>query len=317
MVPTVLDFSLKLRVASIFIIFFASILGVVLPLLFSACSGPVTEESHRKMLESEAFRIMRTFAAGIMLGVGFIHLLDDGASTLSAIILDYPALGYTLAAVGAMIVLAFEQVAVLLIQSVDMGCSAKSLVDTEKNIETDFGMAPGELGALEKRNNRDYDACEHNHAIKMIVDTESLNLIVKAYMMEISIAIHSVIIGIALGNMAGSSQLTTLEAFIVAICFHQFFEGLGLGTVIEAAKLHLGVTKVLVFAVMFAITVPAGIVIGILITGDVVVAIGDDATMIAEPDVNFRQEVTLGCLNSIAAGSDEIPKIGLDYINLG
>ena len=317
MVPAItllMTYSLKLRIASIFILFFASILGVVLPLFFSAGTDTQTNESHRKMFESDAFRIMRTFAAGVMLGVGFIHLLADGASTLSAVIDSYPALGYTLATVGTMIVLGFEQVAVMLIGSVRVivdGDGAKSPLDADKNIES----AP-ELEVVDVHSRQNPGSCDHNHAIRMIAGTDSLNVIIKAYMMEISVAIHSIIIGIALGSLGKEEELESLRALLIAICFHQFFEGIGLGTVIESARLHLGTAKILIFAITFAFTVPIGVMIGILITQDEVVATGDDATAIAEPDVNFRQEVALGCLNSIAAGDDEISKMGLDDLSI-
>jgi uncharacterized membrane-anchored protein len=41
-----------------------------------------------------------------------------------------------------------------------------------------------------------------------------------------------------------------------------------IGTVIEAARMHLGVQKIIIFAVTFALTVPVGVVIGIVITDD-------------------------------------------------
>ena len=295
-----MDYSLKLRVASVFILFCASLLGVAIPLFFAAGSGPRTNESHLKMSESEAFRITRTFAAGIMLGVGFIHLLNDGVSRLAAVSLYYPSLGFTLATVGAMIVLGFEQIAVMLINGVNVnGVREKSLIDEDKNVEANISSPSLELNVIEVHDYQIPGSCDHNHAIKMIAGTDSLNVIVKAYMMEISVAIHSIIIGIALGSLGGEAQLPALEALIVAICFHQFFEGLGLGTVIEGARLHLGMTKITIFALIFALTVPVGVMIGIVITSDQPVSTGDDQI---SPQLNITQEYTLGCLNSIAAG---------------
>lgn len=45
-------------------------------------------------------------------------------------------------------------------------------------------------------------------------------------MLEIGIVVHSVIIGISLGT-AGS--IDTIKPLLVALSFHQFFEGMGLG----------------------------------------------------------------------------------------
>ena len=301
MTTTAMDYSLKLRIASVFILFCASIIGVVIPLFFAAGSGPETNESHRKMSESDAFRITRTFAAGIMLGVGFIHLLADGVAKLTDVSLDYPPLGFTLATVGAMIVLGFEQIAVMLISSVNVNDdNAKLPTDTAKNIEANDSGPSQTLQVIGSVVHENPGSCDHNHAIRMIAGTDSLNVIVKAYMMEISVAIHSIIIGIALGSLTGPAQLPALEALIIAICFHQFFEGLGLGTVIEGARLHLGMKKIIIFAVTFALTVPVGIMIGIVLTNAEVVTTGDDQTA---PQQNISQEYTLGCLNAIAAGN--------------
>ena len=307
MVPTVVDYSLKLRISSAFILFVASLFGVVLPLWLSSNKGQQTDESHRKMCESDAFRITRTFAAGMMIGVGFIHLLADGVSTLAEVSPEYPALGYTLATVGAMIVLGFEQIAVMLIGSVNVGSkNLKSSGDAEKNIEADFGTGPGELEVVETHAYHNSSSCDHNHAIKMIAGADSFNVIVKAYMMEISVAIHSIIIGITLGSSIGVDGLESLTALLIAICFHQFFEGVGLGTVIEGARLQLGMRKIIIFAITFALTVPIGVMIGILISGDDVAPTLDDAGEVIPSAVNLEREYILGCLNSIAAGNKEI-----------
>lgn len=49
-------------------------------------------------------------------------------------------------------------------------------------------------------------------------------------MLEVGIIVHSVIIGLALG---ASRSVSTIKPLIVALCFHQFFEGMGLGTCIS------------------------------------------------------------------------------------
>ena len=309
MVPTIMDYSLVLRISSIFILFVASLAGIIIPPLLSGGSGPQTNESHRKMCDSDAFRITRTFAAGIMLSVGLIHLLYDGVSRLVLVNTKYPALGYTLATVGAILVLGFEQVAVMIIGSIKVDSnSAKSIAVHEKNVET--GVEVLETHAEENSNTSDHNH-NHDHAIMMIADTDSLNVIVKAYMMEISIAVHSVIIGVALGGSVGKAELTTLIGLIIAICFHQFFEGLGLGIVIERARLQLGRKKMIIFALTFALTVPAGVVIGILTSGDEPAPTIDKTTGKAIPgtvDVNIGQEYTLGSLNAIAAGTRKVIK---------
>lgn len=291
MAATVMDYSLQIRISSVFIMFCASLLGMVLPLIYASLKrgGEDTPANRSKLSESDGFRIIRTFAAGVMLGVGFIHLLNDGVMKLAEVSLDYPALGFTLATVGTMIVLGFEQIAVKLIGSIETN---GDLMKSTTHKEQEFGcsIANEELEVIESNSTR--VSCEHNHSINMIAGTNSLSVIVKAYMMEISVAIHSIIIGIALGSLAGADNLQSLQALLIAICFHQFFEGLGLGTVVEAARIELGTAKIIIFSLTFALTVPMGVVVGILITDDQALANGPTDT----------QTYTTGCLNSIAAG---------------
>ena len=75
--------------------------------------------------------------------------------------------------------------------------------------------------------------------------------------LEASILVHSVIIGITLGVMAE----TEFTAFLIAICFHQFFEGGALGALIAGAKFPS--TSKLVLSIMYPLTTPLGMVIGI------------------------------------------------------
>lgn len=284
--------------------FVVSLSGVILPLIFSG-GGFRNASSHQQMANSSKFRVLRAFAAGIMLGVGFIHLLNDGASKLMSVSLDYPPLGYTLATVGAMLVLGFEQIAVMLINRVKVDnsrCNITNILDNNQNYQTErlksseYAASRVEIGIVSVHDHSAVDEaghhCDHSHAIQMITGTDSISVIVKAYMMEISVAIHSIIIGIALGSLSGDENVSSLYALMIAICFHQFFEGVGLGTVIEGARLQMGTTKIMIFSIIFATTVSIGILIGILISKERAPGEG--------PSVD--ETYATGCFNSLAAG---------------
>ena len=89
--------------------------------------------------------------------------------------------------------------------------------------------------------------------------------VLTARLLEFSIVVHSFIIGLDLGTTVSEAQegLRPLVALVIVLCFHQFFEGVALGSYIvelrDAARLS---TKVAMAAV-FALTVPAGTWIGI------------------------------------------------------
>jgi zinc transporter 1/2/3 len=89
--------------------------------------------------------------------------------------------------------------------------------------------------------------------------------VLTARLLEFSIVVHSFIIGLDLGTTVSEAQegLRPLVALVIVLCFHQFFEGVALGSYIvelrDAARLSTKVTM----AAIFALTVPAGTWIGI------------------------------------------------------
>lgn len=94
-------------------------------------------------------------------------------------------------------------------------------------------------------------------------------------MMEIGISIHSVIIGMPTDHCILSTHIIGLalglssgefKALFIAIVFHQFFEGLGIGNVLADLE-YEGRTKYAVwfFTFLYGITTPLGIAIGIII----------------------------------------------------
>lgn len=82
-----------------------------------------------------------------------------------------------------------------------------------------------------------------------------------AYLLEFGIAIHSIIIGLALGCQTDVSEI---RALMIALCFHQVFEGFALGASVVSAKLSM--LKNIVMIIIFSVTTPAGVAIGIGVT---------------------------------------------------
>lgn len=75
--------------------------------------------------------------------------------------------------------------------------------------------------------------------------------------LELGIVSHSVIIGLSLGV---SESPCTIRPLILALSFHQFFEGFALGGCISQAQFKTA--SVTVMACFFALTTPAGIGVG-------------------------------------------------------
>ena len=102
----------------------------------------------------------------------------------------------------------------------------------------------------------DFNASEerapHAHAHSGIVVA-----LINAVSAELAFTIHSIFIGLAVG-MTNDDGLTAL---LVAICFHQFFEGVSLGARLVEAPLSL--YGDLAFTAVFACSAPVGIAIGV------------------------------------------------------
>jgi zinc transporter ZupT len=125
----------------------------------------------------------------------------------------------------------------------------------------------------------------HAHASDMVSDSNTRKALVKACVMEVSVAIHSVIIGFDFGALTSDSvedELSALKVLMIAFAFHQFFEGISLGTAIFQVKQFSTITK-LIFGFMFSLTTPIGIVIGLssVETSDGVLVAGIAASLAA------------------------------------
>ncbi|GJN35936.1 hypothetical protein PR202_gb24753 [Eleusine coracana subsp. coracana] len=78
--------------------------------------------------------------------------------------------------------------------------------------------------------------------------------------LEIGIVFHSVIIGVTMGM---SQDVCAIRPLVVALSFHQVFEGMGLGGCI--AQAGFGMATVGYMCVMFSVTTPLGILLGMAV----------------------------------------------------
>ena len=129
----------------------------------------------------------------------------------------------------------------------------------------------------------------------MIATSNAPSQVIKAYVMEVSVAVHSIILGVSLGALAGKQNLKTLEALIAALVFHQIFEGVGMGIAIQQARLTLKTAKVVVFVLVFVLSVPMGVVIGLLVTYYPNESVDEETQAL-------NAQLAMGVLNAIAAG---------------
>ena len=143
-------------------------------------------------------------------------------------------------------------------------------------------------------------ALAHLLAPKRLLSHDGANKLT-FYLVEASIALHSMMIGLAVGfsQQQGWKQLVSLG---VALCAHQFLEGYILSTL---AKRTLRQREVWRVCLIFTLTLPLGVVIANIAQS--AWKRGDDL----EDDDGYRW--TVGILNAVAAGT--LTQLGAEMIS--
>ncbi|KAJ1619859.1 Zinc/iron permease [Pavlovales sp. CCMP2436] len=240
-------FSDELRISSIFIVLLSSVLGVSLPLL--AFMSP-------KVLAGRAFSVARGFGTGVILTTAFVHILPEGSADLDNTGIDFP-LGGTVALSAIMAMFFLE----LLIKAFTTSPNGRQAAEVHAGSKFAVEMPAADfadtVGAEEE--GRAPVPCElgHSHLPPSLQASDSMGAAVMVHVLELGIIVHSVAIGITLGLATGRDDALPL---MVAICFHQFFEGIGLGSAFVNA--NFSPSRSFAFATLFAFTTPFGVALG-------------------------------------------------------
>eukprot|EP00960_Hanusia_phi_P064819 765924-Hanusia_phi.AAC.4 len=254
----------SLKIVAIFTVLATSIVGVLLPILRWRSEGPQT------MAEpSFWFFILRAFAAGVMLALAFVHIISDAFAVMGGLTGNFP-IASVLVMVGVMLMMVVERA------SLDFGtrCFGGSTSDApmlcchsdvhqhshgclrhghqpndcqrpqDVYVIQHLALPPvvhraltqEELNASAvqgpaKHANLPGVSCDREGAKGGEVDAKPR---VMLGMLELGVVVHSLIIGMDLG--VKTQQANAVVGLIIALCFHQFFEGLGLGSCIAYVR---------------------------------------------------------------------------------
>jgi hypothetical protein len=118
-------------------------------------------------------------------GVAFVHLLFEGSEKLVEVSTEYPALGFALAIVGTLIVIALEQVAVKLISRIEVENNQMILKTSDK--KDPENLKELEAAGVEQHAHQS-SSCDHTHAVDLIAGSDSYSVLVKAYMVQAQVA---------------------------------------------------------------------------------------------------------------------------------
>nr|QVN25625.1 Zn-transporter ZIP13-B [Triticum aestivum] len=263
-----------LKIAAFFSILVCGALGCSLPVLGRRV--PALRP------EGDVFFLVKAFAAGVILATGFIHILPDAFENLTSDCLpsDGPWKDFPFAGLGAMA----GAIGTLVVDTVATGyftrahlnkdgahghgaiSSSAAVVDEEK-----------QAAAAASEEARRHDGGEHEvhvhthathghaHGSAALVaavggaedEKDTVRHRVISQVLELGIVVHSVIIGISLG---ASQDPETIKPLVVALSFHQMFEGMGLGGCIVQAKFKA--RSIVTMILFFCLTTPVGIAVG-------------------------------------------------------
>ncbi|KAL7111338.1 hypothetical protein ACP275_05G081400 [Erythranthe tilingii] len=266
--------ALPLKIIAIITILISSMIGVCLPL--------VTQSIPALSPERSLFVIVKAFAAGIILATGFMHVLPDSFDMLSSTCLKenpwhkFPFTGFV-AMLSAIITLIIDS----------MATSVYSKKHNSGVVKPESGGEPEELAVVEAGGGGGGHSHFHGHHHGAKLEVQGAQLLryrVIAMVLELGIIVHSIVIGLSLG---ASNNTCSIKGLIAALCFHQMFEGMGLGGCILQAEYKF--IKKAAMAFFFSVTTPFGIALGLALAS-------------TYKENSPRSLITVGLLNASSAG---------------
>lgn len=258
--------ALRLKLIAIPAILLASMVGVCLPLV--SRSVPALRP------DGNLFAVVKAFASGVILGTGYMHVLPDSFHDLSSPCLPRrPWAEFPFTAFVAMLAAVFTLMVDSLMLTFHSRGKGKGSAAVAHNGHDNtppqghiFSHGHGHLpppDMMMTAATLDQAAAERSEedveAGKTTTQLRRNRVIVQV--LEMGIVVHSVVIGLGMG---ASQNVCTIRPLVAALCFHQLFEGMGLGGCILQAEYGARMKSVLVF--FFSTTTPFGIALGLALT---------------------------------------------------
>ncbi|ORZ11869.1 ZIP zinc transporter-domain-containing protein [Absidia repens] len=254
-------YDLNFRIGSLFIILCTSSIGIFSPILLHRLRPYKTNG-----IRSWILIVGKFFGTGIVLATSFVHMLPEaierfGSPCLSEGWHSYHAFGGVFCMIAAFALQLIELAAMSHLDAlkakqqnqhgqITPGLAYENkVVDNEAMHVDNIKTAKTQDECMEQG---------HVHSAGFLESDDMSIRNINTLMLELGIAIHSIIIGITMGT---SSEETFLVLFI-ALIFHQFFEGIALGTRINDLNCRSWL-KPIVMSLFFVCTTPIGVAIGI------------------------------------------------------
>ncbi|RLV96579.1 Zinc-regulated transporter 1 [Spathaspora sp. JA1] len=251
------------RITAVPVVFALSALGSFFPL--------VALYSSKFRLPNWLFFITKNFGSGVIVATGFIHLLAEASVALTnpclgGVFAQYPfAEGIALMAV--FVFFFFDMLANKTIHEKAKCQNECCEITASQEQPESTESSTKDLESCNSSLNKEMSTSNQNTTTR--TDTESeqsahgyeklYQQILNCVVLECGIVLHSVFVGLSLA-IAGNEFIS----LYIAICFHQFFEGLGLGTRFATTPWPKGKKYVpWLMAFIYSLTTPAAVAIGV------------------------------------------------------
>lgn len=269
-------YSPGIHVVGIFVVLAASFIGAVLPVLGKRVSALRVPEY--------VFILGKCLGMGVMLSVGLIHMMGDAASNFTVTCVPewfqnaYSAWTFLFAGVAIVLMHTLD----IVIGGIVHGWylkreeEARSLRDPEDpnvhrkkefiephdediasalSLSSEESISKDEM-VVGKVSCEDHGCGGHHHGVEMPSSMSNAQRVVAAVCMEFGVTLHSIFVGLDLGVTPNNETIVLM----VALLFHQMFEGIALGSRIVDADFKLSMD--IVFMFVFSLAAPIGVAVG-------------------------------------------------------
>ncbi|KAG5500522.1 hypothetical protein JKF63_03616 [Porcisia hertigi] len=271
------DYMLGLHIAAIFIVLLASAVGTLIPILGKYVPA--------LQLPVYVYALGKAAATGVVLAVAMIHMIQHADVVFKADCIPesfkerFEGWAFLFAMIAAIVMHSIDGsigwVAELWAARAirkessyapcgDSLCKESPLVGGGECVQATSDSVPSDMGGCVEdgkasaavRRTITIGCAGHSHGVAAPEDMPAVQRVVAALCMEFGVTLHSVFVGLALAMSNGAD----LRALIIALVFHQLFEGLAMGARLADASFRLSVGLVLML--VFSLSAPIGIAAG-------------------------------------------------------
>ncbi|KAG2200305.1 hypothetical protein INT47_000298 [Mucor saturninus] len=258
-VEDISDYNMPFRIGSIFIILATSAVGIFSPIILYRISSFKDGSIRDWVLTAGKF-----FGTGVIIATAFIHMLPEAIERFGSDCLgegwhSYHAFGGLFCMLASFALQIIELAAISNLDAIARRNIAVTGHIDVKNPSTYQKEISEKVGA-HSQHEHDHNGISqdgHVHSAGFLENDQSLRS-VSTFILELGIIMHSIIIGLTLGT----ADNTSFQTLLIALCFHQFFEGIALGTRVNDLQ-YKSWKKPVIMGIIFVCMTPIGIGIGI------------------------------------------------------